>query len=358
MRKKNIDAGPVGYAGHEPAKPAPAEAAQPGVAQPRAADQFLSTLSLVCRIPLPFTFTFSARRMDLWLPVTALFQSLLFILGLGFFWALLRDLNLALVSGLILLYGAFNLFHFDGLLDTADAFLGAFDRDKRFAILKDPRLGVYGVFTAFMYLALILMILQSLFGRFFTLLAPAQEGLSRLVITKNLNPFKLLQNPGLLLFSLLLFPLAGKTAAALIPARFPPAKQEGLGALAAGSRPGFVLLGFLLALGIYFLFFFGASEVVFSAAGLTSSAALTGADKALHIAQTGQIMALPLAQLGLTIGLTGILLFLSALMTSSFLGRLYKKGLGGYTGDTLGAAVELGDLVYLAFLLILVQWGL
>jgi len=49
--------------------------------------------------------------------------------------------GLAVVAG-ILLTGAF---HEDGLGDTADAFAGGFDRDSTVRILKDPRLGTFGV---------------------------------------------------------------------------------------------------------------------------------------------------------------------------------------------------------------------
>lgn len=305
MQKKNIDAPPL--------------AKQAGL------DYFLSTIALVCRIPLPFSFTFSAQRLDFWLPVTALFQSLIFVIGLGFFAFMFRDLNLALVVALILLYGCFNLFHFDGLVDTADAFLGAFDRDKRFAILKDPRIGVYGVFAAFIYLVLKLMILQSFFG----------------VFAGSLASSGFVRSPIEVLWYILIFPLSGKTAAAIIPVMFPPAKQEGLGALAAGSRKGFVVAGFLLSLALYAILFFGIAALLSRVSPLEARAAL-GTVKDLHIG---------------AVGMAGILLVISAFMPSFFLGRLYKKGLGGYTGDTLGAAVELGELIYLGTLLVVIRWS-
>jgi len=306
MQKKNInfdeqiDEKPAGSA-----EGAPGRFSQRPPGRFSLADQFLSTFSLVCRIPLPFPFTFTACRLDLWLPVTALFQSFVFALGLGLFWPLFLDRNIALVAALILLYACFNLFHFDGLLDTADAFLGAFDREKRFAILKDSRIGVYGTFTALMYIALKVMLLSSLLGHV---------------------PF--------IALSLIIFPLAGKTAAALIPAIFPPAKKEGLGALAAGSRIHFVLAGFFLTLCIYIVI-------------------------ALLIGFVGSvpIQAPSLERLFVTMGLPSMVLIISALVSSSFPGRLYTKRLGGYTGDTLGAAVELGELLYLLGLFLLVQWG-
>src|SRR4030095_13904282 len=48
---------------------------------------------------------------------------------------------LGLVAG-ICVTGAF---HEDGLGDTADAFVGGWDRESTTRILKDPRLGTFGV---------------------------------------------------------------------------------------------------------------------------------------------------------------------------------------------------------------------
>jgi adenosylcobinamide-GDP ribazoletransferase len=49
--------------------------------------------------------------------------------------------TLAVVAGI----GLTGAFHEDGLGDTADAFAGGWDRDSTVRILKDPRLGTFGV---------------------------------------------------------------------------------------------------------------------------------------------------------------------------------------------------------------------
>ncbi|AEJ19705.1 adenosylcobinamide-GDP ribazoletransferase [Gracilinema caldarium] len=333
MKKKNIEPLPTKTISAstevKPTRSAPDGILKPDSGRPGLADQFFSTLALVCRIPLPFSFTFRAQRLDLWLPVTALFQSLVFITGLGLFGFIFRDPNLALIAAFMLLYGCFNLFHFDGLLDTADAFLGAFDWDKRLAILKDPRVGVYGIFTACMYLILKLMILQSLLGHL-----PA------------------------LSLSIYVFPLAGKTAASLIPAIYPPAKNEGLGALAAGSRLRFVVAGFLLACALYTLLFLVFSLFTnFSFLQIKKPYQDAASFSLKHHFWNVPLNDIFLIRLLISLGFTSLIIILSALITALFLGRLYQKGLGGYTGDTLGAAVELGELVYLTGLFLLVQWG-
>ncbi|MDR2535471.1 MAG: adenosylcobinamide-GDP ribazoletransferase, partial [Treponema sp.] len=102
-------------------------------------DRFFSTLSLVCRIPFKWRFTFDPSRIDFYLPIIGLFPALLG--GLTFKVCMIGAESplIATLITLIVQYAGFNLFHLDGLMDTADAFLGPFDREKRFAILKDSR---------------------------------------------------------------------------------------------------------------------------------------------------------------------------------------------------------------------------
>jgi adenosylcobinamide-GDP ribazoletransferase len=46
--------------------------------------------------------------------------------------------------------------------------------------------------------------------------------------------------------------------------------------------------------------------------------------------------------------LAGFSAILIASLTGLFYARLYRSGLGGYTGDALGAAVETAELLHLA----------
>ena len=117
-------------------------------------DRFLSTLSIVSRIPVKVKFTFDPSRMDYYLPVTGVCPALVGLLvfgGCSLLW------DNPLLTGIIVIiaqYCCFNLFHLDGLMDTADAFLGSVDKEKRQAILKDSRIGVYGFFAGTAVLAL------------------------------------------------------------------------------------------------------------------------------------------------------------------------------------------------------------
>ncbi|MEM7449460.1 MAG: adenosylcobinamide-GDP ribazoletransferase [Myxococcota bacterium] len=55
--------------------------------------------------------------------------------------------------------------HEDGLADTADALFGSFDRDKLFSILKDSRLGSFGVLTLVLVLGFRVTMIASLDAR-------------------------------------------------------------------------------------------------------------------------------------------------------------------------------------------------
>ena len=65
---------------------------------------------------------------------------------------------LSMISSIILT-GAF---HEDGLADTADAFGGAFEKEKILAIMKDSRIGTYGALALISSFALKFMLLNSL----------------------------------------------------------------------------------------------------------------------------------------------------------------------------------------------------
>jgi adenosylcobinamide-GDP ribazoletransferase len=261
-------------------------------------NRFLSTFSLVSRIPVKFRFSFDPSRSDFYLPLVGVFPALS---GAAVF-AVCRFLDLPEKEGgrilstlLILLaqYLLFNLFHLDGLMDSADAFFGTVDAEKRHAILKDSRVGVYGFFAGAAGLGLKTALLYALLP---------------------ILPFR----PGIFAY-----PIAGRFASALIPCVTVPAKSGGLGALVKDSRARRSVLGCLAALLIWAAL--GQGLLLLFARG--SVPHFSGADF------------LALAAAPFTGALSGL-----------YFARLYRKSLGGYTGDALGASVECGELLHLAAL--------
>ncbi|MDR2111120.1 MAG: adenosylcobinamide-GDP ribazoletransferase [Spirochaetaceae bacterium] len=270
-------------------------------------DPLLSTLSLVSRFPIKVKFTFDPSRIDFFLPLTGILPAVLG--GLVFFLAGTLRAGPTLTALLILTvqYFGFNLFHLDGLIDTADAFLGTFDREKRLAILKDPRIGVYGFFTGTAVLAL------------------------KWALVCGLCP-RIPRFPA----ALLAYPISGRFGAALLPGMAKPLKAGGLGALMKDAKPRRAAGGTLLGLGLW-------AALVHGGAALYAASPFSGNPPPLR--------GTPLPWL-LLLGLP-----LSAIPVSWLTARRYTGGLGGYTGDALGTAVELGELIHLgAAAVILAFW--
>lgn len=269
-------------------------------------NRFLTTFSLVSRIPLKARFKFDPSRLDFFLPVVGVFPALIasLLYAAGVFFGVDGLANGAfeyqggrIITVLLILavqYFCFNLFHIDGLLDTADAFLGSFDKEKRLAILKDSRIGVYGFFAGVFSLALKIALFWALF--------PA-----------------LAKTP-----ALFAWPVFGRFSAALIPCLAPPARPEGLGALAKDTNPFRCLAGLFAALVVWLLV----------------CAAFTMFHNGLDL------------EIIFTLIFCAVKIFAAQAALSFFIAlfyaRLYKKSLGGYTGDALGAAVETAELFAIA----------
>jgi adenosylcobinamide-GDP ribazoletransferase len=247
-------------------------------------NRFLSALSILCRIPIKGTFSFDAGGICFFLPIIGLFPAVLFYAVFCLVFIASTSPTVSVIAALTVQYLAFNLFHLDGLMDSADAFLGNVSPEKTRAILKDSRIGVYGFFAGFSSLALKTALLIALFPLIWH--API----------------------------VLAFPVFGRWCAALIPCISAPAHEQGLGALLRGSRISHALCGMGIALVIWI-------GLCWAAGGFDSSTLL----------KQGAML------------LSGVILMP---LTALFIKTVYRK-IGGYTGDALGAAIELGELLFL-----------
>lgn len=108
--------------------------------------------------------------------------------------------------------------HLDGLMDSADALLGGFTRERRLAILRDPNVGAFAV------IALVSVMLL------------------KIILIAEMPPLGKLS-------ALLLFPCLSRWAMLLTMELFPYAREQGLGSAFARSRGKWQLaLGFAVAL--------------------------------------------------------------------------------------------------------------
>jgi adenosylcobinamide-GDP ribazoletransferase len=256
------------------------------------ADRFLTVFTLMSRIPVKRAFDADFSLADFWIPAISPIVSLSAIVGFAAGMALSGSLAIAAAASIAVQYFCFNLFHFDGLVDTADAMLPAAAPDRRLEILKDPRVGTYGFFCGALALGL------------------------------RAGAIVLLAEGGVLFSALvagfITAPAAGRLACALVPASIKPAKPTGLGALMGSFSKKHVAAGTALAL----------------LPGLAWSAATGG-------------WLLPLLTIASALA--------SGFGAALFVSKTYSAKVGGFTGDALGAAVELGEIAALLLLGIAVR---
>ena len=178
---------------------------------------FFSAVQFLTRIPVP-RGTYRLETAVPWLPVVGLLLGgSLALVDLG-----LRQLELAplVASSLIvvLLLALSGALHADGLADTCDAVFGHASPERRLEIMRDPRVGVFGVVGLVSVVALKIAAVEAL--------------------PSHLRPLLLVLAPGL-----------GRWAIILVATVFPYGRQTGLGApLKAAATPGLLLVASILPL--------------------------------------------------------------------------------------------------------------
>jgi adenosylcobinamide-GDP ribazoletransferase len=249
---------------------------------------FFTALMFYTRIPCP---NFADHREEYLNRATRYFPLIGFIVAAISFAALAGAMyffspELSILLSIIVSVFTTGAFHEDGFADTCDGFGGGWTKEKILTIMKDSRVGTYGV------VGLVLI-----FGvKFFTLLN----------ISSRVNIFT---------FGLLLIcgHVLSRFCAILIIRLLPYARED------ADSKVKPV------AKGIF------ASDLLI--AGLFS--------------------AVPLVCIA-CINLLFLFVILPLLITTIYLIWYFKKWIGGYTGDCLGAAQQVNEVVF--YLSIIVIW--
>ena len=174
--------------------------------------------------------------------------------------------------------------HYDGLMDTADAFLGARSREDRLRIMKDSRVGAFGVTSL---VVLLFVELASVFS---------------------LPEFLANANGKLRWAALLCFPVLGRWAMSYMCVRFPYARAEGTGS-AVVVNAGWREL---------------AVASVIALVAVSCSFVFIAKDPWL-------IALLPLISFGI----------------AETAGRFFSRSIGGVTGDTIGATAMVVECILL-----------
>jgi adenosylcobinamide-GDP ribazoletransferase len=243
---------------------------------------FLSTLSLVSRIPAPLRSEPDYSAVGFWMPVVGTGAAAFACAGAWLGTLAFGPGMLAAACAIAAQYVPFNLFHLDGLLDTADA-AGVFgDAERRRAVLKDPRIGSFALFAGFLTLSCRLGAVSALLVRG----GPAAWG------------------------ALALAPASGRLGSILVTAIAEPYAEGGLAATLGRPSPVSSTIGYAIA-AVPAAILFGAA---YGPVGAVAAMLVGG---------------------------------LAAITVAAFVAHWYSERMGGYSGDALGAAVELGELLVL-----------
>ena len=194
--------------------------------------------------------------------------------------------GLPLMGGVILAFMAIawltGALHEDGLADTADGFGGGRDREAKLTIMRDSRIGTYGVLT------LILVV-----GLKITLVTHIGAGTGGIYGVIAALATAAATSRGAMLF---------------LPTVLDPARGDGLGQSVAGLAPARLVAPFMLVVVVTGIALWRYGWVPF----------------------LGSIIVAGLATVGVTL--------------------LAARQIGGYTGDTLGAAQQISETAILAAL--------
>ncbi|WP_448565885.1 adenosylcobinamide-GDP ribazoletransferase [Thermus sp.] len=146
---------------------------------------FLAALALLTAFPVGRAFSPEELRRG-----AALFPLVGYLLGGLLALASLLSLPPGLQGALLLALwlSLTGFLHLDGLLDSADALLGAKPRERRLAILKDPHLGAFAFGVGGLYLLLKWQALALAPEPLFLLLLP---GFARFLVLPFLNRYPL-----------------------------------------------------------------------------------------------------------------------------------------------------------------------
>jgi len=257
--------------------------------------QFLLALQFLTILPLKVNGTVTDKDMSgstAFFPLAGAFQGLLAVcaalLAAAFF-------SPEITAGLVLLVLIVSNggFHLDGLADTFDALAVkscgdlAADRDKKLRVMKDSTTGAIGVIAIVMVLLLKFLFLNN-------------------VISSSLSP-------GRYAF-LFLMPVFSKWGMILNMYHGTSARRDGLGKMFIEN----ITLPSVLLSSLLLVFFYFAADILY-----------------LHAAfGTGAIM--------LFIVLTGVF-YIFCIFSAWF----FNNRFGGITGDTVGAAGEISEILYL-----------
>lgn len=269
---------------------------------------FLLLLSFMTRIPMPKT-EYDEEKLGKsmkYFPVVGIIVGLILLFFSIVFTFILKNLAYTAVLPIIIMViiltdlittGAL---HLDGLADTFDGIFSYRSKHKMLEIMKDSRLGSNGA------LALILYFLIK-FALFYSLI---------------------IENQGEAIYAVITYPVVARFCSVISCASAPYARGSGMGKTFVDNTK---TCGVIVATTITLLYIIG---MIFMPFVLFTN------------------YSLPLYFIAQSIVINVVIVLLLGLFAYAF-SKLIERKIGGITGDTLGALLEISSLVYLFLLLVI-----
>ncbi len=208
--------------------------------------------------------------------------------------------------------------HADGLMDTSDGLFSGRERERKLEIMKDSRIGSFGV-VAFVFVTLL------------------KWQLLTAIPTAEFIPM-----------ALIMMPLMSRWSLVLSIRSYPYAREQGMGAAFANLAPKHVIT--YNTLSTFFM------PIVILLIGVILYTLLYGVYSIFSIADVGYVVGLGiLAYATLGIFQINIVSMIITYIINRLLNRYIVKQLGGTTGDTYGFVVEVTEVLLLFVYIIILS---
>lgn len=208
--------------------------------------------------------------------------------------------------------------HADGLMDTSDGLFSGRERDRKLEIMKDSRIGSFGV-VAFVFVTLL------------------KWQLLTAIPTAEFIPM-----------ALIMMPLMSRWSLVLSIRSYPYAREQGMGAAFANLAPKHVIT--YNTISTFFM------PIVILIIGTILYTLLYGAYSIFSVADVGYVVGLGvLVYATLGIFQINIVSMIITYIINRLLNRYIVKQLGGTTGDTYGFVVEVTEVLLLFVYIIILS---
>lgn len=208
--------------------------------------------------------------------------------------------------------------HADGLMDTSDGLFSGRERERKLEIMKDSRIGSFGV-VAFVFVTLL------------------KWQLLTVIPTAEFIPM-----------ALIMMPLMSRWSLVLSIRSYPYAREQGMGAAFANLAPKHVIT--YNTLSTFFM------PIVILLIGVILYTLLYGVYSIFSIADVGYVVGLGvLVYATLGIFQINIVSMIITYIINRILNHYIVKQLGGTTGDTYGFVVEVTEVLLLLIYIIILS---